>query len=85
MTDFFYVWTLNVLLQVTCVSACGLLVAILFRRHATTKSWILCSALLLLLVSPPTGHARTGSGLEPDPGGVSQIDARPIGTTTPLI
>lgn len=52
MNEYYLLWSLNVLLQVTCVSALGLAIAALIRRHAAAKYWVLSAALLLMLLSP---------------------------------
>ena len=50
--DQFFVWGANVLLQVTLVTAIALAIAALVRRSPAVRYWVLCSSLLLVLLSP---------------------------------
>ncbi len=62
MNDYVFVWSINVLLQVTCVSALGLALATLTRRNSAAKYWILCSALGLMVLCPLLAAAMLHSG-----------------------
>ena len=62
MNDSLLLWAFNVLLQVTCLSSIGLAIALVFRRHATAKYWVLGSALLLMLLSPLIAAVVQGFG-----------------------
>ncbi|MDP6557678.1 MAG: hypothetical protein QGG71_23635 [Pirellulaceae bacterium] len=50
--DQFFVWGANVLLQVTLVTAIAVAIAALVRRSPAVRYWVLCSSLLLVLLSP---------------------------------
>jgi|GEM_PF-858361 len=55
MSDFVVNWTVNVLIQFTCLAACGLAIATLLRRSPAARSGVLFSALILaLLILPVT-------------------------------
>ena len=45
-------WATNVLIHATVLAAISLLIALLFRKVAVTRYWILCLAMLLVLGSP---------------------------------
>ncbi|MEX2137857.1 MAG: M56 family metallopeptidase [Pirellulales bacterium] len=62
MNDSVFLWAFNVLLQVTCLSALGLGIAVLVQKHATAKYWVLCSTLLLMLASPLVAAVMQGLG-----------------------
>jgi len=51
-SDQFLVWGANVLLQVTLVTAVALVIAAFVRRSPAARHWVLCSSLLLALLSP---------------------------------
>ena len=50
--DEILVWALNVLLQVSVVAAAAVAVGRTLRRSSATRYWLLCSALLLVLLCP---------------------------------
>jgi len=52
MIDDLSLWAMNVLLQITIASGLGLTIASCFRRNSAAKYWVLCSALVLMLISP---------------------------------
>ena len=52
MSDFVLNWSLNVLIQFTCLAACGLAIATLLRRSPAARSGVLFSALILALFIP---------------------------------
>ncbi len=56
------IWAINVLLQVTIASTLGLVIAAWFRRNSAAKYWVLCSALVLMLISPLLVIASQRSG-----------------------
>jgi hypothetical protein len=62
MIDDLSIWAMNVLLQVTIASGLGLTIAACFRRNSAAKYWILCSALVLMLISPLLVIASQRSG-----------------------
>jgi hypothetical protein len=51
-SDQILMWGVNVLLQVTLVTAVALAMAAYLRRSPAVRYWVLCSALLLVLFSP---------------------------------
>ncbi|WP_037198107.1 M56 family metallopeptidase, partial [Rhodopirellula baltica] len=51
-SDHFVLWVINVLIHSTVLAAVLLCVAMLFRRRAAMRYWILCCGLLLVLASP---------------------------------
>src|SRR5262245_34531496 len=55
-------WSINVVLQVTIVSAVALAAAGLVRRSPATRYWLLCSALVLALLSPVIALVMQSSG-----------------------
>ena len=51
-SDQLVLWVINVLIHSTVLTAVLLCVAMLFRRRAAMRYWILCCGLLLVLASP---------------------------------
>ena len=62
ISDDVLIWSTNVLMQITFVSASGLIVAAMLRRHATVRYGILVSALLVLLASPLSALLMQSTG-----------------------
>ncbi|MGZ0165154.1 MAG: M56 family metallopeptidase [Planctomycetales bacterium] len=62
MIDDLSIWAINVLLQVTIASTLGLVITACFRRNSAAKYWVLCSALVLMLISPLLVIASQRSG-----------------------
>lgn len=60
--DFLLIWGLNLLLQVTLLSAVGLTVATCLRRNPTARYGVLCSTLILMLLSPAIAFVMQRSG-----------------------
>ena len=50
--DQILLWATNVLIHTTVLAAVSLLIALLFRKIAVTRYWILCLGMLLVLGSP---------------------------------
>ncbi|MHC4404772.1 MAG: M56 family metallopeptidase [Planctomycetota bacterium] len=61
-TDQLFVWGANVLLQVTLVTAVALVIAASVRRSPAVRHWVLCSSLLLVLLSPAIALVMQLSG-----------------------
>jgi len=63
--DQLLVWGANVLLQVTLVTALALIAAASVRRSPAVRHWVLCSSLVLVLLSPAIALLMqlSGSGL----------------------
>ena len=51
-SDQLVLWVINVLIHSTVLTAVLLCVAMLFRKRAAMRYWILCCGLLLVLASP---------------------------------
>jgi len=51
-SDQLVLWVVNVLIHTTVLTALLLLIAMLFRRQAAMRYWILCCGLLLVFASP---------------------------------
>ena len=56
-SDDLLVWGVNVLLQVSLVTAVALAVAACARRSPTVRYWVLYASLLLVICSPLTSAA----------------------------
>ena len=56
------IWGVNVLLQVTLVTAIALVIAVSVRRSPAVRYWVLCSSLLLVLLSPAIALVMQLSG-----------------------
>ena len=52
VSDQVLLWATNVLIHTTVLAAMSLLIALLFRKVAVTRYWILCLGMLLVLGSP---------------------------------
>ena len=52
VSDQILLWAINVLIHTTVLAAISLLIALLFRKVAVTRYWILCLGMLLVLGSP---------------------------------
>ena len=51
-SDQLVLWVINVLIHSTILTAVLLCVAMLFRKRAAMRYWMLCCGLLLVLASP---------------------------------
>lgn len=61
--DQFLVWALNVVLQVGLVAALAMLIGLTLRRSSAARYWLLCSALLVVMVCPVLTAVVQSSGL----------------------
>lgn len=72
--DQFLVWASNVVLQVGLVAALAGLIGLVLRRSSAARYWLLCSALLVVMICPVLTAVVQTSGL-------SMITVKMIGTT----
>jgi WD40 repeat protein/beta-lactamase regulating signal transducer with metallopeptidase domain len=72
--DQILIWALNVVLQVGLVAALATLIGMALRRSSAARYWLLCSALLVVLVCPALTAVVQSSGL-------SLISVEMIGAT----
>lgn len=61
-SDSVMIWGVNVLLQITAVTAIALAIAAFLRRSSAVRYWVLCSSLLLVLFSPVIALLLQASG-----------------------
>ena len=61
--DQFLVWALNVVLQLGVVAAFAMLIGLTLRRSSAARYWLLCSALLVVMVCPVLTAVVQSSGL----------------------
>ena len=80
MSDFVLNWSVNVLIQFTCLAACGLAIASLLRRSPAARSGVLFSALILALLMLPvtavmlwTEHSILTFAIDPVDGSENEI------------
>lgn len=62
-SDQVLLWTINVLIQVSFIAACALVIGLLLRRSPAARYWLLCSALILILLCPCFSAAIQSSGM----------------------
>ncbi len=61
-SDHVLVWGMNVLLQVTVLTLIALAIASFTRRRPAVRYWVLCSAMLLILICPASVLLMQSSG-----------------------
>ncbi|WP_339911256.1 M56 family metallopeptidase, partial [Symmachiella dynata] len=61
-SDQLLVWAVNVLLQVTLVTAVALVVIAFVRRRPAVRYWVLCASLMFMLMSPIIAWVMQSSG-----------------------
>lgn len=52
LSDQLLIWEINVLLQVTLITAITLMITAFLRRNPVVRYWMLCASLILVLLSP---------------------------------
>lgn len=62
LSDQMVLWVVNVLIHSTVLTAVLLCVALLFRKRAAMRYWILCCGLLLVLASPAVSALVQSNG-----------------------
>ncbi|MEP5988051.1 hypothetical protein, partial [Rhodopirellula bahusiensis] len=62
LSDQMVLWVVNVLIHSTALTAVLLCVALLFRKRAAMRYWILCCGLLLVLASPAVSALVQSNG-----------------------
>src|SRR5205085_479162 len=60
--DHLLIWGVNVLTQLTLVTAVALTISACLRRQPAARYWVLCSGLLLMLLVPLVAVAMQWSG-----------------------
>ncbi|MES2789922.1 MAG: hypothetical protein V4719_09885, partial [Planctomycetota bacterium] len=60
--DWWLIWSLNVLLQITIVATVSLLIGAGLRRHPAIRYGVLCSGLMLVLLAPVLAGVMQWSG-----------------------